>query len=57
MPMIAICDEDDFFTLFGLEFEWATQTLVRLDAMQAPTLFADLDDQILFALSNSALPA
>jgi hypothetical protein len=55
--MIAICNEDDFLRRFGLEFEWATETLMRLDAMHTPTLFADLDDQILFALSNSALPA
>jgi hypothetical protein len=25
--MIAICDEDDFFTLFGLEFEWGLKLL------------------------------
>jgi hypothetical protein len=48
---------DDCFGRFGVEFEWVAETLIRLDTLQTPALFADLDDQVLFAIPNSAAQA
>jgi hypothetical protein len=50
--MIAICKEDDFFRRFGLEYEWADETLIRLDAMHPPIDISELDERCLLAISN-----
>jgi hypothetical protein len=55
--MIAMCPADHFPRRLGLEFEWATEALARLDAMYSPTHLSELDHQLLFAISNCALPA
>jgi hypothetical protein len=55
--MIATCHKDGFPGRFGVEFEWAAEALSRLDAIQTPIIFGELDDQALFAISNSALRA
>jgi hypothetical protein len=55
--MVVICPVDDFLKRYGLEFEWATEALSRLDSMLISTLISELDDQTLSALLDSALPA
>jgi hypothetical protein len=55
--MTATCHEDEFLGRFGVEFEWATKAISRLDATHAPIYLSELDEQSLLAISNSALLA
>jgi hypothetical protein len=50
--MIDICKEDEFFRRFGLEYEWADETLIRLDAMHPPIYVSELDERCLSVISN-----
>jgi hypothetical protein len=54
--MITMCPEQEFPRRFRVEFEWAAEALLRLDATLPPIDLNDLDDHILLALSNSCVP-
>ena len=49
--------KDAFLARFGVEFEFAAEALTRLDAMHTPIYLSELDEQTLFAISNSAVIA
>jgi hypothetical protein len=51
--MITMYPEHEFPMRFRIEFEWAVEALSRLDATLPPIDLSELDDHILFALSNS----